>query len=56
MVSQNAIPSLQHLGGTLPFVFTEYGVLQIANVLKSDRATQKYRCKVATDYSHVYIF
>jgi hypothetical protein len=40
MVSQNAIPSKQHLGGFLPFVFTEYGILQLANVLKSDRATQ----------------
>ena len=26
MVSQNAIPSKQHLGGALPYVFTEYGV------------------------------
>ena len=40
MVSQNAIPSRQHLGGSLPYVFTEYGVLQLANILKSDRATQ----------------
>jgi hypothetical protein len=40
MVSQNAIPSKQHLGGALPYVFTEHGVLQLANVLKSDRATQ----------------
>ena len=40
MVSQNAIPSRQHLGGSLPFVFTEHGVLQLANVLKSKRATQ----------------
>ena len=40
MVSQNAIPSRQHLGGSLPYVFTEHGVLQLANVLKSDRATQ----------------
>ncbi|MBL7892187.1 MAG: ORF6N domain-containing protein [Bacteroidia bacterium] len=40
MVSQNAIPSRQHLGGALPFVFTEHGVLQLANVLKSTRATQ----------------
>ena len=40
MVSQNAIPSKQHLGGSLPFVFSEYGVLQLANVLKSARATQ----------------
>ena len=40
MVSQNAIPSKQHLGGALPYVFTEHGVLQLANVLKSGRATQ----------------
>ncbi|HRN43089.1 MAG: ORF6N domain-containing protein [Flavobacteriales bacterium] len=40
MVSQNAIPSKQHLGGSLPYVFTEHGVLQLANVLSGDRATQ----------------
>ena len=40
MVSQNAIPSRQHLGGTLPYVFTEHGVLQLANVLRSGRAVQ----------------
>lgn len=40
MVSQNAIPSKQHLGGFLPYVFTEHGVLQLANVLKSGRAVQ----------------
>ena len=40
MVSQNAIPSRQHLGGSLPYVFTEHGILQLANVLKSERATQ----------------
>lgn len=40
MVSQNAIPSRQHLGGSLPYVFTEHGVLQLANVLKSKLATQ----------------
>lgn len=40
MVSQNAIPSRQTLGGYLPLVFTEHGVLQLANVLKSRRATQ----------------
>ncbi len=40
MVSQNAIPSKQYLGGYLPLVFTEYGVLQLANVLKSGKATQ----------------
>ena len=40
MVSQFAIPSKSHLGGALPFVFTEYGVLMLANVLKSERAVQ----------------
>jgi len=40
MVSQNAIPSRKHLGGALPYVFTEHGVLQLANVLKSVRASQ----------------
>ena len=38
MVSQNAIPSMQHLGGYLPYVFTEHGVLMLANILKSERA------------------
>ena len=40
MVSQNAIPSKSHLGGTLPYVFTEHGVLMLANVVKSERAIQ----------------
>jgi len=40
MVSQNAIPSKQHLGGTLPYVFTEQGVANLAGVLKSDRAIE----------------
>ena len=40
LVSQNAIPSKQHLGGALPYVFTEHGVLQLSNVLKSGRAIQ----------------
>jgi hypothetical protein len=40
MVSQNAIPSRKHLGGTLPYVFTEHGVLMLANVLKSTQAIQ----------------
>jgi len=26
MVSQNAVPSRQHPGGSAPFVFTEYGI------------------------------
>ena len=38
MVSQNAIPSKQHLGGTLPYVFTEQGVAGISGILTSDRA------------------
>jgi hypothetical protein len=40
MVSQNAIPSKKHLGGALPYVFTEHGILQLSNVLKSGRALQ----------------
>ncbi len=38
MVSQIAIPSKKHLGGTLPYVFSEYGILMLANVLKSNQA------------------
>lgn len=38
MVSQFAIPSKQHLGGYLPYAFTEHGVLMLANVLKSEQA------------------
>jgi len=38
MVSQNAIPSIQHLGGHLPFVFTEQGVAMLSAVLKSETA------------------
>ena len=38
MVSQNAIPSKMHLGGSLPNAFTEHGVLMLANVLKSESA------------------
>ncbi|MCD0488128.1 ORF6N domain-containing protein [Pedobacter sp. MC2016-14] len=40
MVSQNAIPSKQVLGGAFPYVFTEHGVLMLSNVLKSERAIQ----------------
>jgi phage regulator Rha-like protein len=40
MVSQNAIPSRQHLGGSLPYAFTEHGVLMLASVLKSEKAMQ----------------
>ena len=40
MVSQNAIPSKQHLGGSLPYVFTEQGVAAISAVLTSERAIE----------------
>ncbi len=40
MVSQNAIPSKQVLGGALPYAFTEHGVLMLSNVLKNERAIQ----------------
>jgi hypothetical protein len=40
MVSQNAIPSKQHLGGSLPMVFTEQGVAAISAVLTSERAIE----------------
>jgi len=40
MVSQNAIPSKQHLGGSLPFVFTEQGVATISAVPTSERAIE----------------
>ncbi|MEI6754590.1 MAG: ORF6N domain-containing protein [Paludibacter sp.] len=38
MVSQNAIPSKKHLGGSLPWVFTEQGVSNLSSVLNSDHA------------------
>ncbi len=40
MVSQNAIPSKQQLGGYLPYVFTEHGVLMLASILKSKQALE----------------
>ncbi|CAD6492801.1 MAG: ORF6N domain protein [Candidatus Argoarchaeum ethanivorans] len=40
MVSQNAIHSKQHLGGSLPFVFIEQGVATISGVLTSERAIE----------------
>jgi len=40
MVSQNAIPSKRHLGGYLPYAFTEHGVLMLANILRSKTAMQ----------------
>jgi hypothetical protein len=38
LVSQNAIPSKKYLGGSLPFAFTEHGILMLANVVKNARA------------------
>ncbi|MBI1837519.1 MAG: ORF6N domain-containing protein [Flavobacteriia bacterium] len=38
LVSQNAIPSKSHLGGYLPLVFSEHGILQLSNVIKSEKA------------------
>lgn len=40
MVSQNAIPSKQHLGGSLPYVFSEQGVGALSAVLTSARAVE----------------
>ena len=40
MVSQNAIPSKQHLGGSKPYVFTEQGVSMLSAVLKTDFAIE----------------
>ncbi len=40
MVSQNAIPSRQHLGGSYPYAFTEQGVAAISSVLTSNRAVK----------------
>ncbi len=40
MVSQNAIPSKKHLGGSLPYVFTEQGVTNLSAVLTTDRAIE----------------
>ena len=40
MVSQNAIPSKQSLGGSLPLVFTEQGVGAVSGVIKSEKADQ----------------
>lgn len=40
MLSQNAIPSRKHLGGSLPYVFTEQGIAGLAGVLKSPKAAE----------------
>jgi hypothetical protein len=38
MVSQNAIPSKKHLGGHLPYAFTEHGALMLSSILNSKKA------------------
>ena len=40
LVSQNAIPSKKHLGGYLPYAFTEQGVAMLSSVLHSERSVQ----------------
>ncbi len=40
VVSQNVIPSKQHLGGSKPYAFTESGIAMLSSVLKSDIATK----------------
>jgi hypothetical protein len=40
VVSQNVIPSKSHLGGAVPFAFTETGVAMLSSVLKSKRAIE----------------
>ncbi len=40
MVSHFAIPSMKHLGGSLPYVFTQEGVAMLSSVLRSKRAVQ----------------
>jgi len=38
LVSQNAIPSKQSLGGSLPLAFTEQGVAAVSGVVKNEKA------------------
>ena len=40
LVSQNVIPSIQSLGGYLPYAFTEQGVSMLSSVLTSNRAVE----------------
>lgn len=40
MVSQNAIPSMSHVGGYLPYAFTEQGIAMLSSVLRSKRAVK----------------
>ena len=38
LLSQNAIPSRKHLGGSLPLAFTEQGVASLSGILKGNIA------------------
>ena len=38
LVSQNVIPHKKHLGGSVPYAFTEEGVAMLSSVLRSTRA------------------
>lgn len=38
LVSQSVIPSIKHLGGSLPYAFTEQGVAMLSSVLRSEQA------------------
>ena len=40
LVSQNVIPHLKYLGGSLPNAFTEQGVAMLSGVLTSERAIE----------------
>ena len=40
LVSQNAIPSKKHLGGYLPYAFTEQGVANLSSILTSNIAIE----------------
>ena len=40
MVSQNVIPSKKHLGGALPYAFTEQGISMLSSVLNSEKAIE----------------
>ncbi len=40
MVSQNVIPSKKHLGGALPYAFTEQGVANLSSILNSEKAVE----------------
>lgn len=38
LVSQNVIPHKKHLGGSLPYAFTEQGVAMLSSILNSEQA------------------